>query len=255
MLPNNARVLQTYICKNFYRCEDYAANRKGGVGGTTGATGLFGAAPNQTAPGGSSLFGAAPAAAQANPFGAQPNKPMFGAQTTTAGFGASSTPFGTQGTSAFGASTSTAGGLFGAKPQTSFGQPASTSGFSFGQTTATSSAAGSLFGQTQAKPFGAAAPQPSGGLFGSTTPAFGTTTSAAPAFGGGTTSFGQPAPQNQSINLFGQQQKPATAFGAPFGQTATTSASAFGAFGQPTGMKNKREKIFGSEAIYHYSTI
>ena len=109
------------------------ANRKGGsAGATTGSTGLFGAAPNQTAPGGTSLFGATPAASQANPFGAQANKPMFGAQTTTAGFGATSTPFGSQGTSAFGTNTSTSGGLFGAKPQTSFGQPASSSGFSFG---------------------------------------------------------------------------------------------------------------------------
>ena len=158
-----------------FRCEDYVANRKGGTGATTGTTGLFGAAPNQTAPAGTSLFGATPAASQANPFGAQVSKPMFGAQTTTAGFGATSTPFGGQGTSAFGTSTSTSGGLFGAKPQTSFGQPSSSSGFSFGQTTATPSAAGSLFGQNnQAKPFGVAAPQASGGLFGSTTPAFGT---------------------------------------------------------------------------------
>ena len=215
-----------------FRCEDYAANRKGGA--ATGTSGLFGAPPNQTAPAGSTLFGATPAASQANPFGAQTNKPLFGAQTTTTGFGgATTTPFGAQGTSAFGTSTSSAGGLFGAKPQTSFGQPAtaSTSGFSFGQTTATSSAAGNLFGAQ--KPFGVAAPQATGGLFGSTTPAFGAATSAAPAFGAAN-SFGQPAAQNQSINLFGNQ-KP-TAFSAPFGQTATTtSAPAFGGgFGQPT---------------------
>jgi hypothetical protein len=216
-----------------FRCEDYAANRKGGA--ATGTSGLFGAPPNQTAPAGSTLFGATPAASQANPFGARTNKPLFGAQTATTGFGgATTTPFGAQGTSAFGASASPAGGLFGAKPQTSFGQPAtaSTSGFSFGQTTATSSAAGNLFGAQ--KPFGVAAPQAQGGMFGSTTPgAFGAVTSTAPAFGA-TNSFGQPAAQNQSINLFGNQ-KP-TAFSAPFGQTAaTTVAPAFsGAFGQPT---------------------
>ena len=223
------------------RCEDYAANRKGGA--ASGTTGLFGAAPNQTAPGGSTLFGANAAVSQANPFGAQTNKPLFGAQTTAAGFGTAATaPFGAQGTSAFGTNTSTSGGLFGAKPQTSFGQAASTSGFAFGQNTATSSAAGSLFGQN--KPFGAAAPQATGGLFGSTAPAFGATTSAAPAFGGTTSAFGQPAAQNQSINLFGQQNKPA-AFAAPFGQTApTTSAPAFNTgFGQSTG-------TFGSTAPF-----
>ena len=77
------------------------------------------------------------------------------------------------------------------------------------------------------KPFGAAAPQPSGGLFGSTTPAFGATT--APAFGaaaGTTSAFGQPPP-NQQIGLFGQTGNK-LAFGSSFGTAASTAAPAFG---------------------------
>ena len=160
---------------------------------------------------------------------------MFGTQTTAGGFGAAA-PFGASGTNTFGASTSAGGGLFGAKQPSAFGAPASTSGFNFQtpQNTATSSAAGSLFGQP--KPFGTVAPQQAGGLFGSTTPAFGQT-STAPTFGvAGQPAFGQQQGQNQAINLFGQQQKP-TGFGAPFGQTATSiAAPAFGGgFGQTAG--------------------
>ena len=78
------------------RCEDYMANRKGpqtgGVqqGATTG--GLFGAAPNQTAPATGGLFGSTATSQPATGglFGANQNKPLFGS-TSTAGFGATAT--------------------------------------------------------------------------------------------------------------------------------------------------------------------
>ena len=69
-----------------------------------------------------------------------------------------------------------------------------------------------LFGQanqqssTFNKPFGTATTQ-SGGLFGTTTPAFGATT-ATPAFGAtNTPGFGATTNQNNSIGLFGQQNQ------------------------------------------------
>ena len=82
------------------RCEDYMANRKGpGAGGTLPAGqqqattgGLFGAAPNQTAPAAGGMFGStATSQPQAGGlFGATQNKPLFGS-TSTAGFGATAT--------------------------------------------------------------------------------------------------------------------------------------------------------------------
>ena len=162
----------------YFRWEDYAANRKGAGASTglPGQTGLFGAPPNQTAPGaGTSLFGATQVpASQANTmFGAQAAKPgLFGATSTAnTGFGAGAvaSPFGATAvtTNTFGVNTSAGGGLFGAKQPGAFGAPtASSSGFNFGQTTATSSAAGSLFGQQQPKPFGAVAPQQTGNYIG-----------------------------------------------------------------------------------------
>ena len=237
------------------RCADYMANRKGPGTGTTapantGATGLFGAAPNQTAPATGGLFGSTAATTQQSTlFGAnQQNKPLFGATGgTTGGFGQPTSAFG-QTNSAFSTpNTATSGGIFGAKPATGFGAAATTasSGFGFGGQTNTAT---NMFGQNQQntgfgnKPFGAAQPQTSQPLFGASTGGFGTT-AAAPAFGttGTTGGFGQPQQQqNSSIGLFGQQNqaKPAFGFGAAgassFGSTATTNTGAAFSFGQTT---------------------
>ena len=256
------------------RCADYMANRKGPGTGTTaptntGATGLFGAAPNQTAPASGGLFGSPAATTQQNTlFGAnqQQNKPLFGATGgTTGGFGQPTSAFG-QTNSAFGTpNTATSGGIFGAKPApVGFGAAATTasSGFGFGGQTNTAT---NMFGQNQQntgfgnKPFGAAQPQTSQPLFGASTGGFGTT-AAAPAFGatGTTGGFGQPQQQNSSIGLFGQQNqaKPAFGFGAAgassFGSTATTNTgtSSF-SFGQNTnsfGAQQQKTPAFGQTA-------
>ena len=247
------------------RCADYMAGRKGPGTGTTatantGGTGLFGAAPNQTAPASGGLFGSTATTQQNTLFGAnnqQQNKPLFGSTAgTTGGFGQPTSAFG-QTNSAFGApNTATSGGIFGAKPAGTggFGAAATTtsSGFGFGGQTNTST---NMFGQNQNtgfgnKPFGAAQPQTSQPLFGSSTGGFGTT-AAAPAFGttGGTTGFGQPQ-QNSSIGLFGNQQnqaKPAFGFGGTGGTTfgstaaATTTTPSF-SFGQNTNTFGAQQK-------------
>ena len=105
-------------CVEELRAEDYMANRKGPqAGGTTAAAGttggLFGAAPNQTAPAAGGMFGS-PATSQPNTgglFGSQQNKPLFGATSTAGGFGATTNQFGTA-TSGFGTNTSQAGKKF-----------------------------------------------------------------------------------------------------------------------------------------------
>ena len=94
------------------RVEDYLANRKGpqAGGATTSAGGLFGAAPNQTAPASGGLFGSTATSQPSTGglFGAQQNKPLFGSTSTAGGFGQTTNQFGTA-TSGFGANTSTAG--------------------------------------------------------------------------------------------------------------------------------------------------
>lgn len=193
------------------RLEDYTAGLKGPAQQPTQqTTGLFGNP------------------AQASPFGAN-----TGAITSTG-----TTGFGSM-TSGFGATnqSTTSGGLFGKPVVPGFGTPAATtsgSAFAFNNSTTSSG----LFGtNTQAKPFGAAAPNST--LFSNTnttnqpTTGFGTlNTTQNTNFGG----FGCQQP-NQSIGLF-NQSKPAfniapatsnTGFG--FGQTtpASTSNSLFGA--------------------------
>ena len=174
------------------RVDDYVANRKGpqagGAAAPSGGGGLFGAPPNQTASTSGGLFGTTTATQSGGLFGAQQNKPMFGASSSS-GFGTTNS-FGNT-TSGFGTNTSTSGGLFGNKPA-GFGTAVTSSntGFGFGaQQQNTATVAGGLFGQANqqnnsfgAKPFGAATTQ-SGGLFGSTAPAFGGTNTNTTAFG------------------------------------------------------------------------
>merc|ERR1719266_497403 len=122
----------------------------------------------------------------------QQNKSLFG----TSGFGATTTTAAAPAFGGFGsqAQTSQAGGLFGAKP-TGFGQPtaAATPAFGgFGAAQTSQAGTGGMFGA--AKPFGSVAPQPAGGLFGSSTgqtAGFGTSTNTTTGFGG----FGQQAAQ------------------------------------------------------------
>ena len=220
------------------RCEDYLVGRKGG-GGAPAAGGLFGAptaTPAQPAAGG--LFGATTSTG-GGMFGQQ-NKSLFG----TSGFGATTTTAAAPAFGGFGstAQTSQAGGLFGAKP-TGFGQPTPAATPAFGGFgAAQTSQAGGMFGA--AKPFGSVAPQPAGGLFGSSTgqtTGFGTTTNTTTGFGGG---FTQPAQQPaQSIGLFGgaAAAKPFGGFGAP----AASTAPSFGGFG--TNTSTQSGGLFGSQ--------
>ncbi|KAK3910390.1 Nuclear pore complex protein Nup98-Nup96 [Frankliniella fusca] len=206
------------------RYEDYLAGRKGPqkTGGVFGAAQTtaspFGAPSTSTAPGG--LFGST-----------TENKSLFGQPSTSiGGFGAPSTGFGT---------AAQTGTLFG-KPTTGFGTATtSTTGFGFGNTTTPANPFGA---NTQAKPFGVAAPQ--------TTNLFGAPASQ-PSTGFGitpTTGFGSFASQpNQNIGLF-NQNKPTFTLGSNnsafnFGQntSTTTGTTLFGAkttapsFGAPTG--------------------
>lgn len=205
------------------RYEDYLAGRKGpqktgGVFGAAQATpSPFGAPSTSTTAGG--LFGST-----------TENKSLFGQPSASIGFGAQPTGFGT---------TAQTGTLFG-KPTAGFGTATTaTTGFGFGNTTTPANPFGA---NTQAKPFGVAAPQ--------TTNLFGAPTSQ-PSTGFGitpTTGFGSFASQpNQSIGLF-NQNKPTFTLGSNnsafnFGQnTATTAGTTlFGAkttapsFGAPTG--------------------
>merc|ERR1719462_18609 len=207
------------------RCEDYEVGRKGpgtGAAPAPAAGGMFGA----TQPAAGGMFGAT--ASTASAFGqSTPNKPLFG----TSGFGAAATTAAAPAFGGFGAQTSQAGGLFGAKP-TAFGAPAATTAapaFGFGSTT---TQAGGMFGQP-AKPFGAVAP-----TFGSTAPATGFGAApASTAFGGFGAATAQPA---TSIGLFGSQPAKPTfgfgtsapaatpGFGGGFGATSTAGGGLFG---------------------------
>ncbi|CAK7220443.1 hypothetical protein SBRCBS47491_004190 [Sporothrix bragantina] len=217
-----------------------------GSGSTT--TGGFGAQSNPTTGGfgsttGGGLFGAAKPATTGGLFGssttAQPAQTgsLFGGGTTTGGFGSTGT------TGGFGATPSAStGSLFGStatqnKPATGFG--------GFGTATQGTGAFGST-GTTSA--FGT--PQAStttGGLFGSTPTATGTTTTGGGLFGGGaqtgttgTGAFGSPATGGfgtatpSSGGLFGAA-KPAT--GGLFGSTPAATAgtgTTGGLFGSST---------------------
>lgn len=185
------------------RLEDYTAGRKGQTQAAQ-TTGLFGS-PAQP-----SLFGNA---------GVNTSTANTGFGSTATGFGATSQP----------AATSS---LF-AKPMAGFGATATTSSaFPFNSTTTTSNPFGA---NTQAKPFGAAAPTP---LFGSTnttqTPITGFGTNNTPSFG----SFGGVQP-NQSIGLF-NQNKPA------FNMPTSTAQPGFAGFGQNT-TTNAGSILFGAK--------
>ena len=252
------------------RCADYMANRKGPTaGGTTatatGGTGLFGAAPNQTAPASGGLFGSTATTQQNSLFGSnqQQNKPLFGTTGGTGGFGQPTSAFGQTAGTGFGAQNTTAntgGGLFGAKPAGAFGATTTTSS-GFGGFGGATNTATNMFGQPQnqntafgaAKPFGAAAPQTSQPLFGSNTGGFGTQST--PAFGSTAgAGFGQPQQQqNSSIGLFGQQNQ-AKPFGfgggtSSFGSTATTTTTPSFNFGGATntfGAQQQKPPAFGA---------
>lgn len=153
------------------------------------------------------------------PFGSASTFGTSSFGTTSSPFGQSNTAFGAKpagnnvfGSSAFGTSTPSTGGLFGTttpstgtsmfgQPSTAFGQPASTSGgsFGFGSTSTTgglfgtntqSTQSSSLFGNTATSAFGT--PRPTFGGFGTTTAGtslFGQSTSTGTGLFGGSTGF------------------------------------------------------------------
>ncbi|RUP44784.1 nucleoporin autopeptidase-domain-containing protein [Jimgerdemannia flammicorona] len=224
------------------RLQDYQQGRKTASGTSTGfgtTSGVFGAtstgsAFGQAAPATStSLFGTS-----ATPFGQTQPQTGFG-QTGTTGFGAST---GTTG-GLFGSSTGTSTGMFGSSTQTQ--QPTS----AFGGTGAFGTS-GTAFGSTGGA-FGAQAAKPTSFGFGSTS-----TTQPTTAFGATTPAFGQTGPTTTG-NMFGTTTNPSGAFGATtqpgssfgFGQSVPTSqpaATSFGGFSaQPTQQKPPASFSFG----------
>ncbi|XP_011153337.1 nuclear pore complex protein Nup98-Nup96 isoform X2 [Harpegnathos saltator] len=195
--------MKEYESKSYeeLRFEDYQVGRKGPQN-----TGLFGTP------------------AQPSPFG-----------NTTAGTSTAGTAFGSM-TGGFG-TTSQSGstGLFG-KPITNFGTPATTTNsFAFNSPSSTN-----LFGtNSQAKPFGTAAPTP---LFATNN----TNQTAGTGFGGINTgqstgfgsAFGSTQP-NQSIGLFSQNK---SAFNIP----STSTSTGFTGFGQ-TASNNTATPLFGNK--------
>ncbi|CDW76976.1 subunit of the nuclear pore complex that is localized to both sides of the pore [Stylonychia lemnae] len=247
----------------------------GGLANPQGAGGLFGggatqgfgqatstAFGQQNQPfGGTPGFGQSAGLGGPTPFGSQPQGGLFGASTgqqssfgkplgqTTGGlFGQqqqqTTTPFGQ--TTPFGASGGGGGGLFGQPQQQQqpaggglFGATQSTGGGLFGQPQQQPSAGGSLFGggQQQQTNLGG------GGLFGK------------PAATGGlfgqpqatqSTAFGQPAGQQPSGGLFGQQQQQPA--GGLFGQQQQQPAGGGGLFGQQQQQQQPGGGLFGGGA-------
>ncbi|XP_043261339.1 nuclear pore complex protein Nup98-Nup96 isoform X2 [Colletes gigas] len=195
--------MKEYESKSYeeLRFEDYSVGRKGS------STGIFGSP------------------AQPSPFG----NAGAGTNTATTGFGGISGGFGTT-------TQSGSSGLFG-KPMTSFGTPSTTTTNSFAFNSAPST---SLFGSnTQAKPFGTAAPTP---LFATSN----TNQTAGTSFGGINTAqntgfgstFGSTQP-NQNIGLFNQNK---SAFNPP----PTSSSTGFASFGQ-TPASNTGTTLFGAK--------
>ncbi|KAF7432733.1 hypothetical protein PC9H_004676 [Pleurotus ostreatus] len=197
------------------RYQDYAQGRK--TAGAFGQSATFGATPAQPT---TSIFG--------QPQQSTPQPNAFGAPTTTP-----STGFGAFGQSAATQTPQQSTGLFGGG---AFGQPQQQ------QQPAQQTNAFGAFGQPAQQN-----QQPSGGLFGGGTTAFGQPKPAGTGFGtfgGGT--FGSSA---TTTNAFGQpqqqQQQPATT--GLFGQTQPAASNAFNAFGN-TAANNAAKPLFGQPA-------
>ncbi|XP_014482996.1 PREDICTED: nuclear pore complex protein Nup98-Nup96 isoform X2 [Dinoponera quadriceps] len=194
--------MKEYDSKSYeeLRFEDYQVGRKGPQN-----TGLFGTP------------------AQPSPFG----NTTAGTSTAGTGFGSMTGGFGTT-------SQSGSTGLFG-KPITNFGTPATTTNsFAFNSTSGTN-----LFGtNSQAKPFGTAAPTP---LFATSNTnqtagtGFGINTGQSTGFG---SAFGSTQP-NQSIGLFSQNK---SAFNIP----STSTSTGFTGFGQAAS-NNTTTPLFGNK--------
>ncbi|GJP52637.1 hypothetical protein CLOM_g11740 [Closterium sp. NIES-68] len=166
-------------------------------------------------------FGAAPAATPA--FGASTSPSLFGSSTPAFGAAASPSAFGTPGGSLFGAAGTTAASPFGAAAASTpslFGSPAAATASPFGASTGAA-------GQPGTSLFGASSPAFGAGAFGTpgaaaATPAFGATPS---LFGSGATTGG---------GLFGSSTPAAGSTGLGFGfgtAGAAGSAPGFGAAG------------------------
>ncbi|KAH6842829.1 nuclear protein 96-domain-containing protein [Chaetomium sp. MPI-CAGE-AT-0009] len=234
-----------------------SATTNTGFGANTGTTGggLFGNT-NTTAskPGGFS-FGNT---------GASTGGGAFGGTTATPGFGANTTATNTGGGGLFGntQTNTTGGGLFGNQQQ----QPQQAAGTGFGGGTGfgaqTQNTGGGLFGnqQQQQKPgglFGSSTTNTgtTGGLFGSgntgTTSAFGGTTAAQPAAGGGL--FGN-KPAGTSGGLFGSNTTAQTGttggglFGNLGGNTQTQQPAQGGLFGGLGQGSQAKPSLFGNSA-------
>ncbi|GJP42773.1 hypothetical protein CLOM_g2307 [Closterium sp. NIES-68] len=180
-------------------------------------------------------FGAAPAATPA--FGASTSPSLFGSSTPAFGAAASPSAFGTPGGSLFGAAGTTAASPFGAAAASTpslFGSPAAATASPFGASTGASLFGGAsplgqagAAGQPGTSLFGASSPAFGAGAFGTpgaaaATPAFGATPS---LFGSGATTGG---------GLFGSSTPAAGSTGLGFGfgtAGAAGSAPGFGAAG------------------------
>ncbi|OVA16590.1 Peptidase S59 [Macleaya cordata] len=217
------------------RWEDYQLGDKGGPNpaGQPAAGGIGFGAPVQ-----SNTFGTTPfnqpstnpfsSTTSSNPFSAK--TPAFGSSSTSS---FSSSPFGTSSTAnPFGTSSSTTPSIFGA-PTTSFGPSTSPSPFG---TSSTPSFTTSPFGPTSTPgttaTFGPGLTNntQSAGLFQSTTPSLGQTSS---AFGQTATTFGQSTtPSFPQSNMF---NTPSTGFGGNlFNSTPSLPTTSNAVFGQTT---------------------
>ncbi|GAA5978703.1 hypothetical protein JCM11641_006148 [Rhodosporidiobolus odoratus] len=192
----------------------------------------FGATPTSQPAAGGGLFGSTQPAqpAASNPFG-QPAQPaagggLFGSTQPAAG-AAPSFSFGQPAAakpSLFGATPASSAPAFGTAPAATAPKPA----FSFGSAPAAGGTGGGLFGQPQQQPAAG------GGLF-----------------GGGTSTFGQPAQPAAGTNTFGSGglfgAKPAApAGGGLFG--STQPATGGGLFGSTAAQPAQSSSLFGSSA-------